>query len=60
MRPIFTSMGMSINKSANTGAISNHRVCLKVTVQKSQFGAGCQLLELLDLVSMKKVSVQSP
>jgi hypothetical protein len=33
MRPIFTSLGMSINKSANTGALSNHTGCLKVSTQ---------------------------
>jgi hypothetical protein len=30
------------------------------TVQKSQFGAQCQLLELLGFIYMKKANVQSP
>jgi hypothetical protein len=30
------------------------------TVQKSQFGAECQLLELMGLISTKKATVQSP
>jgi hypothetical protein len=33
MSPIFTSLGMSMNRSANTSAISNHTVCLKASTQ---------------------------
>ena len=33
MRTIFTSLHMSINKSANTGAISNYTVCSKASTQ---------------------------
>ena len=61
LRPIFTSLGTSINKSANIGAISNHTACLKASTQfKSHNLVQCQLWELLGLISMKKATVQSP
>jgi hypothetical protein len=55
-RPIFTSPDMSIKKTADTGAMSNHTACSESchTVQKSQFGVECQLLEILVLFSLKK------